>query len=52
MPNIKPVSELRKKMLAWRKLKTELDEGRRSGEEGRRVPADEARMHFKERYRG
>ena len=38
------------KMLAWRKLESELDEGRRSGEEKRRVPADKVRTHFEERY--
>jgi len=40
------------KMLAWRKLKTELDEGRRSGEENGWIPADEVRARFEERYRG
>jgi prevent-host-death family protein len=40
------------KMLAWRKLKTELDEGRSSGEEKGCVPAEEVRAHFEERYRG
>jgi prevent-host-death family protein len=40
------------KMLAWRKLKAELDAGRRSGEENGWVPADEVRTHFEERYRG
>jgi prevent-host-death family protein len=39
------------KMRAWRKLKTELDEGRRSGEENGWVTADEARMRLDERYR-
>ncbi|MCL2163071.1 MAG: type II toxin-antitoxin system prevent-host-death family antitoxin [Oscillospiraceae bacterium] len=40
------------KMLAWRQLKKELDEGRRSGDEGRWIPATEVREHLKERYRG
>ncbi len=40
------------KMLAWRKLGAELDEGRRSGEEKGWVPADEVRKRFEERYRG
>ena len=40
------------KMLAWRRLKTELDEGRRSGEENGWTPAEEVRAHFEERYRG
>ena len=40
------------KMLAWRRLKTELDEGRRSGEEKGWIPADEMRKHLEERYRG
>ena len=39
------------KMLAWRKLKSELDEGRRGGEENGWISADEVRSHFKERYR-
>ncbi|MCL2368314.1 MAG: type II toxin-antitoxin system prevent-host-death family antitoxin, partial [Oscillospiraceae bacterium] len=34
------------KMLAWRKLKSELDEGRRSGEEQGWISADEMRSHF------
>jgi len=38
------------KMLAWRKLKTELDAGRRSGEENGWIPADKVRTHFEERY--
>jgi len=38
------------KMLAWRKLKTELDAGRRSGEENGWIPADQVRTHFEERY--
>jgi prevent-host-death family protein len=40
------------KLLAWRKLKSELDEGQRSGDEGGWIPANEVRAHFKERYRG
>ena len=40
------------KMLAWRKLKSELDEGRRSGEEKGWIAADELRSHFEERYGG
>ena len=39
------------KVLALRKLKSELDEGRHSGEENGWIPADEVRAHFKERYR-
>jgi len=39
------------KMLAWRKLNADLEEGRRSGEEKGRVPAAEVRAHFEERYR-
>ena len=39
------------KMLAWRKLKSELDEGRRSGEENGWVCADEVRTHFMEPVR-
>jgi prevent-host-death family protein len=40
------------KMLAWRKLKSELDEGRRSGEKNERVSAEEVRVRLSERYRG
>jgi prevent-host-death family protein len=40
------------KMLAWRKLKFELDEGRRSGEEKGWIPMDAVKTHFEERYRG
>ena len=40
------------KMQAWRKLKAELDAGRRSGEENGWIPADEMRKHLEERYRG
>ena len=38
------------KMLAWRKLKSELDKGRRSGEEKGWIPSDEVRAHFEARY--
>ena len=37
------------KMLAWRKLKSELDEGRHSGEENGWIPADAVMSHFEER---
>jgi prevent-host-death family protein len=40
------------KMQAWRRLKAELDEGRRSGEEEGWISADEMRKHLEERYRG
>jgi len=40
------------KMSAWRKLKSELDEGRRSGEENGWKSADEVRAHLEERYSG
>jgi len=40
------------KMLAWRKLKSELDKGRQSGEEKGWIPASEIRSHFEERYGG
>ena len=40
------------KILAWRKLKTELDEGRRSGEQNGWTSADEVEAHLKERYNG
>ena len=40
------------KMLAWRKLKSELDKGRQSGEKDGWIPADEIRSHFEERYGG
>ena len=39
------------KMMAWRKLKPELDEGRRSGEEKGWIPAQEVRADLEERYR-
>jgi len=38
------------KMLAWRHLKSELDEGRRSGEENGWVEADETRKRLDERF--
>jgi len=40
------------KMLAWRNLKSELDEGRRSGEENGWIPSDEVRASLEERYNG
>lgn len=40
------------KMVAWRKLKTELDKGRRSGEEKGWVPAEEVRAQLERRYSG
>ena len=40
------------KMLAWRVLKAELDEGRRSGDEHGWVNAEEVRVRLKERYSG
>jgi prevent-host-death family protein len=40
------------KLLAWRKLKSELDEGRRSGEENGWLSAAEVRAHFAERHSG
>ena len=40
------------KMLAWKKLKSELDEGRRSGDDGKWITANEVRTHLKERYSG
>jgi len=40
------------KMLAWRRLNSELDKGRQAGEESGWVPAQEVRTHFEERYRG
>lgn len=40
------------KMLAWRKLKTELDQGRQSGEENGWIPASEIRTRLEDRYRG
>ncbi|MCL1975800.1 MAG: type II toxin-antitoxin system prevent-host-death family antitoxin [Firmicutes bacterium] len=40
------------KMLAWRKLKTELNTGKSSGEEYGWVDADDVRKHLEERYSG
>jgi len=40
------------KTLAWRKLKSELDKGRRSGEEQGWVSAVAVRKHFEEKYSG
>ena len=40
------------KMMAWRKLRSELYEGRRSGEENGWIPAVQVRKRFEERYRG
>lgn len=40
------------KMLAWRKLKMDLDEGRRSGEENGWLSAGDVKSHLQERYRG
>ena len=40
------------KMLAWRKLKADLDEGRRSGEQDGWIPAKEVRARFDKRYHG
>jgi REP element-mobilizing transposase RayT len=49
---VSPEDGDRNKMLAWRKLKSELDEGRRSGETHGWTPADDVRAHFEARYRG
>jgi prevent-host-death family protein len=38
------------KMLAWRKLKSELDKGERSGEEQGCIDADDVRKRLEERY--
>lgn len=38
------------KMQAWRKLKQELNEGRRSGEENGWIPANEVRTRLEERF--
>ncbi len=38
------------KMLAWRKLKSELDKGERSAEEQGWIDADDVRKLLKERY--
>ena len=40
------------KMLAWRKLKSDLDEGKRSGEEKGWIPAGDVRTLLGERYNG
>jgi hypothetical protein len=40
------------KMLAWRKLKSELDKGERSGEEHGWIDADDVRKRLGERYSG
>jgi prevent-host-death family protein len=40
------------KMLAWHRLESELEKGRRSGEENGWASGDEVRAHFKERYNG
>jgi len=40
------------KMLAWRSLKAELEEGRKSGEENGWTSAEDVRKHFEERYNG
>jgi len=40
------------KLLAWRQLKSELDEGRRSGEEEGWVSAGEVKTHFEKQHCG
>ena len=40
------------KILAWQKLKAELDKGQRSGEEKGWLEIDDVRAHLEERYRG
>jgi len=40
------------KILAGRKLESELNYGRHSGEEGEWISADEVRIRLKERYSG
>ncbi len=40
------------KLLAWRRLKSDLDEGRRSGEEDGWISARDVREHFEELHRG
>jgi len=40
------------KIQAWRKLKSELDKGRRSGEDTSWLPAEDVFMHLEERYNG
>lgn len=40
------------KLSAWKILKSELDKGRRSGEENGWLTAEEVKKEFEERYRG
>jgi len=40
------------KMIAWRKLETELVDGRRSGEKNGWISATEVRKNLEERYSG
>lgn len=40
------------KAQAWQKLASELNEGRRSGDENGWISADEVKKHFEERHRG
>jgi len=40
------------KMQAWRNLKSELDQGRHSGDESGWTPADEVWVQLEERYNG
>ncbi|MDR1953410.1 MAG: type II toxin-antitoxin system prevent-host-death family antitoxin [Clostridiales Family XIII bacterium] len=40
------------KILAWQKLKVELDKGRRSGNENGWIPAEEVKRCLAERYSG
>jgi len=40
------------KMIAWKKLKTELDAGRESGEQDGWIPSDDVRIRLKERFDG
>ncbi|MCL2820681.1 MAG: type II toxin-antitoxin system prevent-host-death family antitoxin [Oscillospiraceae bacterium] len=40
------------KSVAWQSLKTELDEGRKSGDENGWIPADAVRKKFEEKYNG
>ena len=40
------------KMLAWRQLQTELNEGRRSSDESGWISSNEIRAYFEERYSG
>lgn len=37
-------------MIAWRKLKADLDEGRHSGEQNSWLSSDEVKAHLQERY--